>query len=108
MDGIECDDPVQVINAWPENAKGKVHHFTSGGDLAYVVFNKPHFDQGNWWEYNWYTRDQLVKLAPQEPRKERLPDETIDEHRRFLHALFPANYATFEDAMRASGADGEE
>lgn len=106
MKGIEKDDRVEIINAWNTGAIGHVHHFTSAGDLAYVTFEKPQFSQGNWWDYDWYTRDQLAKLVQETPQE--TPELPPTNEQAFLNALFPARYASLNDAMRASGADGEE
>lgn len=81
MEPINRDDRVQVVNAWPDGATGRVDRFAcinqddgqalfnlhSPHMLACIVFDQPQRD-GDGQEYNWswYRRANLVKLESRE------------------------------------------
>lgn len=109
MEGIQQGDRVEVVNAWPEGARGRVRHFTRGGKLAYVVFDKQQrSDNDDWHSFNWYSRNEIVKITTEQPAEPVVQEAEGDDRKAFLHALFPDKYATLDDAMIAGGADGVE
>jgi len=66
MEEIRQNDRVQVVGMWPDSARGYVKHITTIGDMAYVVFDKVQQaneeEDHNWYEYNWYTEEHLLKI----------------------------------------------
>lgn len=64
---LALNDRVQVIGAWPRNAKGKVAILIGGrSPIVRVDFDRPHRIEEYAYTYSWYKPEQIQRLQQAE------------------------------------------
>lgn len=67
---LALDDRVQVKDAWPRNAKGKIRVLIGGSrPLVRVDFDQTHRIEGYPYTYNWYRPEQIQRIVPSVPQE---------------------------------------